>query len=175
MKKVMILLMLCGSFTVSKAKATEGIEIIESIENGDAEGLINALNREKPAEKELNAYISLAKKKYDSLWKKLGWSYMAQHSSTLALGLGAWITFLAGMTIGAGTEFYLSRDRESQERLWKGVILGGVVGGGASIKGGLAIESYLNLNQKINDLNRRLKKAHSILLILKDALQKREK
>ncbi len=180
MKKVMILLLLCASFIIAKTdapSATEGIEVIESIENGDAEGLINALNRENPTQKELNEYISIAQKKGFSLLGKRFLLVMADLSSTIALGFGAIISLIAGAAIGAGTQFHLRRERSSQAKLWKGLTVGAVVGGVITFKWSNAIESYrrLKLNQKMNDLNRRLEKARSILLILKDALQKREK
>jgi len=179
MKKVMISLLLCASFIVAKAdapSAAEGIEVIESIEMGDAEGLINALNRENPTQKELNEYISIAEKKFYSLRAKLRWRYMAELSSTLALGSGAMISFLVGIYIGAFTEFKL-REQQRWEQNYDllGGAVGAVVGGGVGLIGLRAIESYLNLNQKINDLRIRIKKAYSIVFILKDALQKRKK
>ena len=163
MKKVMISLLLCASSIIAKADA-QGIEVIESIENVDTEGLINALSRENPTQKELNLYISIAEKKYDSFQARLRLWRDVKILAAIGVPLGT----IAGLVVGgirgargAGLEGAVT------------IPVGAAVGSGAGAVASITALSVVS--RQVTNYEKKAEKARTIVLILRNALQKREK
>lgn len=167
------------SFTVTEAASTS---ISKSIEMNDAEGLLKALNSEKPKRKELNLYISIAEKKYDSLQSKLRFWRVAKYLAVIGVPLGTIIGLATGGAVGVlkGWEA-VAKDTGNFTSDVTFALLGAGVGGAVGAPAGAGVglatsaAALAFVNRQVANYEKKAEKAHAIVLILRDALQRRKK
>ena len=156
--------------------AVEGSSlVVNSIEMSDSQGLLKALNREQSTATQLNRYIFVAQKKYDSLASKLQLWRRAQILARLGIPIGTIIALIAGGGIGGYRALKWSEQNvDNLAHVGVAAFLGGSGGAIAGAGGGLiaSISALAFVQKQVSAYENKVEKAQINLLILQDALNR---